>query len=346
MKLLMLTRKVDRGDALAGFTYAWVQAFAQQVDELQIICLEKGDTAGLPENCHVYSLGKEEGKGRLSEFIRFQKLAQNLVPQVDGIFSHQNPEYGILIAPWAKLHHRRLVAWYTHKAVTWKLQLLTALADRLVTASAESFRLPTKKLTILSHGIDTDFFTQRAQRSSARKVLLSVSRLSPSKHIEQMIDLFVTLQHSMNVELRLRIVGTPARPSDHAYTEALRSRVSKLGLDQFVEFKVAKPYRELPDEYHQADLFLNFSSTGSLDKAVLEAMSCGVPVVTTNEAFRDMCNSLDPRMYSADNATIIAQQAEALLSADTRDLSSKLHAYVAKEHSLTNLVKTILSLYA
>ena len=72
MKLLMITRKVDKDDGLAGFTYNWIKKLAGQVEFLYVMCLEKGNISGLPTNVEVYSLGKEKGKNRFKEFINFQ----------------------------------------------------------------------------------------------------------------------------------------------------------------------------------------------------------------------------------------------------------------------------------
>ena len=58
MKLLMVTRKVDQNDWLAGFTYNWVRKLAEKIERLYVICLEKGDLMGLPKNVEVYSLRK------------------------------------------------------------------------------------------------------------------------------------------------------------------------------------------------------------------------------------------------------------------------------------------------
>ncbi len=344
MKLLMITRKVDRNDSLAGFTYTWVKAFAELVAELHVICLEKGDTTGLPENCNIYSLGKELKKDRWSEFVLFHRYAKRIVPNVDAIFSHQNPEYGILIAPWAKAYKKKLIAWYTHRAVTWRLRLMTALCTTVVTASKESFRLPTKKLKVLSHGIDTDHFVSVPQSSSTAKRLLSVSRLSPSKHIEMMISLLPALSEHMKEKIQLRIVATPARPGDHAYAEKLRKQVSDMKLEQYVQFITSVPYTDLPQEYAQADLFLNFSDTGSLDKAVLEALSCGIPVLTTNIAFKEICEQLDPRMFTENSAEQIGAHAKDLL-VNHSVRPELLRQYVIDEHSLHHLIKKILALY-
>ena len=105
MKLLMITRKVDKNDALAGFVYGWVRklglALSDPDSRLYIICLEKGDISDFPDNVEVFSLGKEIGVNRWGRFIEFQKFAYKLVPKVDGIFCHMNPEYTINIWPYA-----------------------------------------------------------------------------------------------------------------------------------------------------------------------------------------------------------------------------------------------------
>ena len=43
----------------------------------------------------------------------------------------------------------------------------------------------------------------------------------------------------------------------------------------------------MPHYYYQADLTVNLAPTGGIDKAVLESMACGVPVVVFNKAFVD-----------------------------------------------------------
>ena len=108
MRILMITRKIDRYDPLAGFAYGWIKRIASEVDQLDVLCLEKGDLSGLPENIKIYSLGKEKGVSRLKRFVRFQLFALRLVPKCNGIFCHMNPEYTIAIAPYAKIFRKKI----------------------------------------------------------------------------------------------------------------------------------------------------------------------------------------------------------------------------------------------
>ena len=287
MKLLFITRKIDRTDALAGFSYQWVKKIASLVEYLYVICLEQGDTAGLPENCRVLSLGKERGKNRWREFWRWQLLAGQIVPRVDGVWTHQNPEYAILIAPWTKLWRKKLVAWYAHGTVSWKVRLMERLVNVVATSSADGFRLPTKKLVILHQGIDTELFAIRPRNPSEVFTLLTVGRVTPSKRLDWVIDLLRDLQQSVQRPVRLRLVGDTSRRGDDQYLQQLRQKVQAEGLTASVEFQSAVPNVALPQVYAAANLLINCSQTGSLDKVVLEAMSCGTLILTTNTAYQE-----------------------------------------------------------
>lgn len=347
MKLLFITRKVDKDDGLAGFTYNWLNHFAAQVDKLVVICLEKGNADGLPSNVDIYSLGKEKGKNRLLEFFRFQKLAAHLVPQVDAIFSHQNPEYGILIAPWAKLFHKKLIAWYAHGGVSTRLKMLEKLADKIVTSTESGFRLESNKKIVLHQGIDTKQFNYLATFSANQIVLLSISRISVTKNIEQMINLLPILQAKTKKEVVLNIIGQATLDKEQKYLAELKTLVKAKNLENKVNFCGSIANRETPKYYHQADVFLNFSQTGSLDKTILEAMSCGTWVLSNNIAAQGVLS--DQQIFSHLDLEALSEKIIQYVNlADTQKevLVAPARKVVESKHSLELLVKDILALYA
>ncbi|PIR06993.1 MAG: hypothetical protein COV55_01035 [Candidatus Komeilibacteria bacterium CG11_big_fil_rev_8_21_14_0_20_36_20] len=344
MKLLMITRRVDQDDGLAGFTYNWIKKIAANLDKLYVICLEKGNDSGLPDNIRVYSLGKEKGKNRWQEFWQFQRLAVRLLPKVDGVFAHQNPEYGILIAPWAKIFRKKLIAWYTHKGVNWKLRLLNMLSDVMVTASKESFRLPSKKLIVMHHGIDSDIFYFKETINKEKLILLSVSRISPTKNIQLMIDLVRELRQKLSKPVLLKIVGAPSLAGDKIYLEELKKNVKSFNLEDSVEFVGSVSNVNTPKFYQEADIFLNFSKTGSLDKNVLEAMSCGTLVISSNVAFEDILNSLHPSLYIYDHKDMADKVIKAI-NESSGGLLLSLSQYIQHHQNLEVLSKEIVDLY-
>ena len=155
----MITRKVDRIDSNAGFIYQWVKKFGKKVDKLIVICQEKGDVSGLPENIIINSLGKEKGKNKIGQLILFYYFIFKFLKKVDGVFSHMMPIYSIIAGPFCKIFRKKLIQWYTHKSVDWKLKLANIFVDEFVTASDLSFRLKTKNsVRVFGHGIIIDVF--------------------------------------------------------------------------------------------------------------------------------------------------------------------------------------------
>lgn len=270
MKLLIVTQAVDKNHSNLGFFVRWIEAFAAHCEEVTVIANEVGRYS-LPPNVTVFGLGKEGGSSRLARYVKFLSLIAWFSSRYDVVFCHMNPEYVIAGAWWWKLAGKRIVFWYMHKSVTQRLKLAEQLSDVLVTASAESFRLPSTKLHIVGHGIDTDTFRPDPQVVRGTHAL-SVGRLNQSKRHDKAID----IAESLGMELRIAGEG-PEREALEAYARKVGARVTFLGgLTQV----------QLRDEYLRAALFIHTSETGSLDKVLLEAMACGTPIRTEYEAYK------------------------------------------------------------
>ena len=130
-----------------------------------------------------------------------------------------------------------------------------------------------------------DRFQYRA-RSNLEPRILCARNLSPDYGIEIVIEAFAMVQaHAPNASLYLLGDG-PSRPS-------LEAQVRRLGLSG-VSFCGSVPNEKMPEWYDRADIFLNasfldradiFLNASFLDNAplsIVEAMKCGLPVVTTD----------------------------------------------------------------
>jgi glycosyltransferase involved in cell wall biosynthesis len=92
----------------------------------------------------------------------------------------------------------------------------------------------------------------------------------------------------------------------------------------------------LPDYYRRASLFINLSTTGSLDKAVLEALACECPVITTNEAFRDLGDDV----YT--DKQKVEQLSELVISRLGKPNHKSYRQWVVENHSLQKLIPKII----
>lgn len=346
MKLLMITRRVDRSDALAGFTYRWIEKLALQVSVLYVICLEKGDVNGLPKHCIVQSLGKESGASRLQRFWRFIILAKKIVSHVDGVFAHQNPEYAILVAPWCKIYKKKLISWYTHKAVTLRRRLMEIMVNRICTASSESFREPLDplKVAVIGHGIDTEQFKPAQSITTHGAVrLLTIGRISPSKRYENMIKAIVMLKN----DITLDIVGDVILESQKSYLSDLKQLVNRENLNDRIRFLGWKPNKDILPFYQNADIFLNMSETGSVDKAVLEAMASGCLVLTSNNAFVTILpKQLLLESSSPEDIAKKINETSDLSDTLKRELRLQLRKIVVEHHNLDKLAARIIEQFS
>ncbi len=249
-----------------------------------------------------------------------------------------------------------------------------------MTASSLSFRRPwfPKKVKILGHGIDVDFFKPAAGvKKEGIFNIVTVGRISPTKDYESMIKALRELNNK-NVRpvtpggkdftsekkdyvsngavsgadisfrpvsngVHLKIIGDVILESQRAYLEDLKKMVEVMKLDSQVEFVGWVANKNLAPHYQAADLFINLSGTGSLDKAVLEAMACGTPVLTGNDAFAEI---LPPElMVERNNYKKLAERIKWLQNKSKEyknALSEKLRSIVVNNHNLNQLASKII----
>lgn len=322
----MITRKVDREDASpAGFAYDWVKKLGKELEVLYVLTWQKSDRGDLPENIKIISLPN------FPKIFAFQWYLLKLLPKIDGVFCHQNPEYTILSFA-AKIFRKKIVSWYTHKTVNLRRRLMELLADAILTASDKSFRQPLfpKKVIITGHGIDVDHFKPARKINKTFRVI-SIGRISPVKNYETLLKAVELVKK----KIKVKIIGQPILKSDQKYLKKLKQSA---GPD--VDFVGGIPHNQILPYYQNCDLFVNLSQTGSLDKAVLEAMACGKLVLTSNEAFKNVLKD-ERLMFQPGNSKELADKIVNLMSA-SEDIGKKLREIVVKNHNLTNLVKKII----
>ncbi len=350
MQLIFITRKVDKNDDRSGFVYDWIEEFSRHLDRLVVICQETGDLGTLPENVAIYSLGKEKKNPKLKQFYLFHKHLSSHTPNSAGIFAHMMPIYSILAGPWAKIYRKKLIQWYTHSSLDWRIKFAGLWADEFATASQKSFNLQTKKpVHILGHGIKLDKFKPSLKKSTTTQNefnILSIGRISPSKDYESIIKAIYELKEQGSGNINLSIIGSPALNKQQRYMQNLQSMVDNMQLKGKVKFMGGMPQSQIIKYLQSADLFINLSETHSLDKAVLEAMACEVPTLTSNRAFIEVL----PKMLivDKDNPRELAQKIAQLLSLlpkQRNQLVSQLRVIVETQHNLNNLAKKVVRLY-
>ena len=342
MNLLIVTQKVDREDENLGAFYYWFEELARHAEHVTIIASSVG-VHNLPSNVTIVCLEKHTGTRRLARIRKFFELFSYHYAQSDAVFFHQIPEFVIAAAPFLLSLKKRSVLWYAHKSVTWRLKIAEKLVDFIATSSPEGFRLPSKKVVYVGQAINTDLFKPIGQHDTTRKNslrLISVGRIAPVKNYEQLIEACAAGDALWPEHWSLTLVGGPILARDYAYLESLKRLAVQKNISQKIDFSGPARYSEIPAVLGEHDMFVNLSRTGSLDKAVFEAMACGLTVLTSNEAYRAIVP--DDYFLEHANAEFIAERIKQLAMEPRPNMA--LSRIVSEHHSLAKTISRILGL--
>ena len=341
--LLLFNLVTDRDDPILGFTTEWINALAPHFRKVFVITMARG-TVSVATNVEVHSVGKELGYSEFRRLLRFYQIVRQVLgkEKIDVCFVHMISIFAVLFFPFALLRNIPVLFWYCHGATSFTLRLALRSVNRVVTCSPEGFRLPSDKVKIIGHGINTEVFKPAAAPLPSDTLrLLTVGRLSPIKHCDTLIKAVEKALASGMQDLHYTLVGGLERSDSPSYETYLRQLVSAVRLDHRITFRGPVPFPQVPPLYREADLVLNASTTGSVDKAVLEAMSSGCLVLTANKAFKQVFGDLAPLLLVPENDpkqfAAYIHKLHALSSGERAALGARLRRIVVKHHSLDGL---------
>jgi glycosyltransferase involved in cell wall biosynthesis len=267
MRLLFITQKLKQQDA---FGVLWVREFIRQGFDVTVICLEGSrESFEFP----VHSLGKESGATRLQATLRFWRLIRR--EQYDRVFVHMSPVwYALGFWQWL-MRGTPCYLWYTHYKMQLGVRFFGWFGKRFFCATPQS--LPqyegNPKKVVVGHGIDLSFWPKRRNLAMHSQKLLTVHRLSRSKRLEIVLRSLPLLDSKYTLD----IYGIEAEKD---YVVELQALVAELSLQSRVTFHGTVPMQKLPEIYVRYRLIMNMASE-TIDKTMLEAMTCGCYPVTT-----------------------------------------------------------------
>lgn len=342
MKLLIVTQVVDVDHPILGFFHRWVEEFAVHCEHVHVICLQAGKHS-LPANVTTHSLGKEYGYNRFKHIWLFYRYIWRLRHEYDSVFIHMNQVYVLLGAPLWKLWKKRVGLWYVHRQVTTSLRLAVALVDRVFSSVPQSMRVKTSKVSFVGHGIDLARYQVQRSQSDAVFRIVHIGRITSIKNIDTLVDAAAQLQSKTTFEIHL--YGEPVTNDDLVYKQKLQEQIKRLALQDVITFCGSVGNNEIPPVLATADLSVNLTPPGGLDKAVIESAAAGVPVITSNTSYAsyygDLCNSYVCELRnSADLVYKITQHMS--LSQIEKEKTSNTFRNISEQFSVQTIIPKIL----
>jgi glycogen(starch) synthase len=180
---------------------------------------------------------------------------------------HQNARFGWvyrIVRTWVRRIWRE-AAW------------VSAVSEPLRRLALETW--PEGRVEMIPNGVDVDSFRPAESRATAFPPaaihLVAIAQLIPLKGIQHLLAAVARLPEARRERVWLTIYGTGP------LGEALRQQAMALGLMERVTLAGLLPNPELAIRLQEADAFVLPSLQEGLPLSLLEAMSCGLPVVAS-----------------------------------------------------------------
>ncbi len=169
------------------------------------------------------------------------------------------------------------------KMIGWTLRncdQVLSVSEALKAEMVNRLNVSPQRVTVIPNGIEEEIFYPR-DRNEMREVLglekqcqiaVCVARLEPVKGIDILVHAFARIRRDGRL---LVIIG------DGEEMSRMKSLVEELGLSRSVLLLGSKPHDEIPDWINAADLLILPSRTEGWPNTLMEAFSCGKPVVAS-----------------------------------------------------------------
>ena len=254
-----------------------------------------------------------------------------------------NPEYVVLGGLFWRLLKKKISLWYVHRQVNFKLRIAEKLCSKIFSVSPESFRVKSKQVSFVGHGIDTKKFKCGSEKLVKDKFqIISVGRITRIKNLDVLIKAVALLPDQAKKNVCVKLVGAPVTADDKIYQIELKEMVENESLVQVIRFLGATPYAEIVSLYCESGLLVNLAPTGGSDKAVLESMSCGVPVLVANEAYRSLFGELDSKfVFNYNDHEDLANKMVSVIYEPTNKTGGFLRQQIVKNNNIESLIKKI-----
>jgi N-acetyl-alpha-D-glucosaminyl L-malate synthase BshA len=206
-----------------------------------------------------------------------------------------------------------------------------------------------RNVLVIPNGIDSEKFKNLSQEKirdelnikQNETIIIFIGTLKPVKGVQYLIEAMEILRQK-NLDVKLLLIG------DGKEKQNLEKLVKKLKLEKHVKFIGKIQNEEIPKYMALSNIFVLPSLSEGFPLTILEAMACGLPIVTTMvrgipEVVEDGENGF---LVEPKNPKEIAEKVLLLLKDDKlREKISNNNKEKAKKYSWENVVEKLEKVY-
>lgn len=238
--------------------------------------------------------------------------------------------YGFDYADFAKIEGQKVIS-YLFNLVK---PIWIKYAEKIIVTNKHVLNINSNKLIYIPNGVNTDIFKPTKGKNFTDKIkILFVGRLAKQKNLETLIN---AVDESLN-KTRIRLTFIGEGPEKEKLLKLANSLNVKLQILPFT------PLNLLPKFYQESHIFVLPSLIEGHPKVILEAASCGLPIIASstqgiNEIIIDSKSGL---LAKPGDAGDFASKIDLLISDQALYLKIRNNAIknINKNYSLSTLLE-------
>ena len=167
-----------------------------------------------------------------------------------------------------------------------RCQKIIAVSESTKNDLNEIFKIPKRKIEVVYNGLDRIFFSPPREEEMRKvlnkykvkgKYILFLGTLEPRRNIPRLLEAYASLKRKESLDYQLVLAG-----KEGWLASEFKQMVSDFDLRKEVIFTGYVPPKELNSLIRKAEIFVSPSIYEGFGMPVIEAMACGVPVITSN----------------------------------------------------------------
>lgn len=179
----------------------------------------------------------------------------------------------------------RIIPRFTFKPALKNSKIIIAVSYSTKKDIIRLFNVRKKEIHVIYEGVSEEFKPLEGKKlqkirekyNLPSKFILNVGTIEPRKNLVRLIKAYSLLPENLKNIYKLVIVGKKGW-----YYEDIFKTVKNLNLQKKVEFTGYIPDEDLPLVYNLSEIFIYPSLYEGFGLPVLEAMACGIPVITSD----------------------------------------------------------------
>ena len=198
-------------------------------------------------------------------------------------------------------------------------------------------------IKIISHGVIIKTTKFIKKKNKIKKEALFFSRIHEKKGILELLNSWSIIRPS---DWILKIYGPV---SDLNYMKKIKEKISKLSLDNSVFiFDPVFEYNQKEKVFLNSDCFLLPSKSENFGMSIVEALSYGLPVLTTEETPWKILNKINAGKiikFSQENLTLSLKEITSMKDEELVKMGERGKEFLMKNYDMSNIIFEYIEFY-